>query len=184
MNFLAATQVRKPGDNRTFCNPDPVYRCRHFDVRELVGPEVYSALGEDLCWILLNKTAGPLLRGIDWLRDEYGPATINNWHYHKDGMTLFTESGLRTPIDKHHRDTTAHAMLGSHGGFDLKFLDVTAEYVRQDLKDRVIAKEFVHPSILRIEEAVSWLHVDNMPHFPILSHILPGKHHSLYLIHV
>jgi len=63
------------------------YRCEHFLLQELVGPELFKARGER-CWEMLDVN---LLRTIDLLRKRYGPIVVNNWH----AGGAFTESGLR-----------------------------------------------------------------------------------------
>ena len=53
-----------------------MYKCKYFDIRELVSPEVHRLKG-DRCWRFFSPIA---LKGLDKLREKYGPITINNWH--------------------------------------------------------------------------------------------------------
>ncbi len=128
------------------------YRCDHFDIRELVGPDVFAKRGM-LAWDLMDAE---LLRTLDQLRKRYGVITINNW---ADGGT-FKESGLRDPL------TTTGAVWSMHKfgrAADLKFKDVSAMDVQED----VLAHPDLFPLLTCMENAEAtktWLHVDTRNH--------------------
>ena len=48
-----------------------MFKCRHFDLNELVSPDIWSALTEDACWRLIPPE---VVYGLDTLRDMYGRA--------------------------------------------------------------------------------------------------------------
>ena len=122
-----------------------MYRCKHFDIKELVPPHIFEQRGEK-AWELLDERA---LRTLDSLRDKFGPITVNNWAFGGDRKW----SGLRTPESPYYSETSQH----SYGrAFDCIFHKKEAEEVRQYLlKNR---DEF--PAITSIELDVSWLHFD------------------------
>jgi len=60
-----------------------MYKCKYFEIHELVSPELYEVLGEDKCWELLPET---VKLQLDQIRDEfysvYGEGIlINNWGF-------------------------------------------------------------------------------------------------------
>lgn len=124
------------------------YKCKHFQIEELVPPEVLELIGEEVCWRLFDEE---LLRGIDWLRDEFGPATINNWKW-RGG---FSQSGLRTKSSKYYSPGSMHS-FGQAA--DLKFKNHTPQEIEERLRDYGKI-----PHITRVENTrhtPSWLHVD------------------------
>jgi len=137
-----------------------VYRCQHFCIEELVPPIVLKALGEELCWVLLNILGADLLLALDWLRDQYGGMTINNYKWVKNPLKSRKWSGLRVPSWKSYNPFSMHAGLKGGLAFDIIFRSMTAEQVRQDIKLLSTSGGYVPSGIKRIEEGVSWLHVD------------------------
>jgi hypothetical protein len=121
-----------------------MYKCEHFRIEELVPPELHELLHEDKLWGMFEED---LLRGIDWMRERFGPATINNWVWGGN----FKQSGLRTKNSTHYSETSTHS---KGGGIDLKFRDYTSDQVRASMK------EIHSPYIRRMENKVSWCHVD------------------------
>lgn len=128
------------------------YRCKHFIIQELVGPDVFTARGER-AWELLD--AG-MLQMLDRLRDKFGTCVINNWH--KGGS--FKESGLRD------FGTSTGAKYSMHkfgGGFDLKF----GQHTAKEVFDYVLAHPDEFPFITAMENVLAtktWLHVDGRNH--------------------
>lgn len=142
------------------------YRCDHFDYRELVDEETANYLGESLCWALLNGMGTELLIAMDWLRINFGRMTVNNWHYTrkpKHHPRYRQWSGVRLKGTPYYRYGSAHS--GNHDdlAFDVLFNDYTAQEVRDELTRRVKEGEYVPSAICRIEDDVSWLHVDSRP---------------------
>ena len=123
------------------------YRCNHFQLHELLPPDLYYARG-DAGWQLLDER---LLRAIDALRDWYGPMTINNWYWGGEREW----SGLRTPDSPYYSETSQH----SYGrAADCLFADVPVEMVRTEILEH--PDEPAHKRINSLELDVSWLHID------------------------
>lgn len=127
------------------------YRCKHFEIRELVPESVFNARGL-FSWDLLD--AG-LLMTLDALRDRYGAITVNNWA----SGGAFKESGLRDPF------TTTGAKWSMHKfgrAADLKFAGKSAIEVFDD-----ILKNDTFPHLTCMENAQitkTWLHIDTRNH--------------------
>jgi len=115
-----------------------MYKPEHFELYELVYPEVYDQYAKmnklHLVWGVLDRYA---LWTIDQLRKIYGPCTINNWYQKTDkgytirkGSGVFSESGLRRA------DTDTGSVLSQHKfgrAFDLKFRDIPAPEVVKEM---------------------------------------------------
>lgn len=125
------------------------YKCEHFKIQELVSQELYMKLHEDALWSMFDEN---LLRGIDWLRDQFGPARINTW----SARGHYDQSGIRTKGSKHYSEFSQHS-IGCAA--DLKFDNFTPKMIREKLK----AMNSV-PYITRVEDDTdSWVHVDVKP---------------------
>lgn len=138
---------------------------KHFVAQELVPPEVFAARGAKSLELFDHN----LLRLLDWLRDRYGPAVINNWHL--GGQ--FSQSGLRT-VAFYGSESKYHASFSQHKygrAADLKFSRKDAVEVREDLKLQWSANGLGFP--ISIEEGVSWLHVDTRPHTGLIKFFKP-----------
>lgn len=127
-----------------------MYKCQHFIIEELVTPELHATAHEDVLWSMFDSD---LLKAIDWLRERYGPATINNWKW----SGAFNQSGIRTMDSVHYSKGSMHSVGKA---FDLKFKKVTAQYIRDDLAEMEFGGEKIPAGIRRIENNVSWLHID------------------------
>jgi hypothetical protein len=123
------------------------YECKYFTIQELVPEEVYLDRGVR-AWQLLDER---LLRLLDYLREEFGPAIVNNWNT----GGVYNESGLRTPDCEYYSPYSQHTFGRA---CDIKFVNVKAEEVRQWLKD-TWGDEGLGFSIT-LEENVTWVHVD------------------------
>jgi len=122
-----------------------MYKCRHFDIEELVPPHVYDERGYK-AWELLDER---LLITIDQLRDSLGAATINNYRWGGDRKW----SGLRTPESKVYRPYSQHTFGRA---VDMLFSKVTAEEARR----HILTNKNRYPYIFALELGVSWLHID------------------------
>ena len=128
------------------------YRCEHFLLQELVGPEIFKARG-DRCWEMLNPA---LLRTLDLLRKRYGPLTINNW----ESAGPFQESGMRD------FDTPTGAKFSMHKfgcAADLKPKNISPEEMQKD----ILLHAADYPLLTCMENAAitrTWLHVDVRNH--------------------
>ena len=130
------------------------YKCRYFDIKELVPPEVYYALGEK-AWSLFDDRA---LITLDELREAFGACTVNDWSF----GGKFTESGLRVADCKHYSQFSRHSFGAA---FDCKFKDFTP----QEVQEIIMADPTKFKHISRIEstnKTLAWLHFDvgNFPH--------------------
>ena len=138
---------------------------QHFSVKELVPPSVYEVRGEKSIQLFdLNA-----LRLLDWLRDRYGAATVNDW----DWGGNFSQSGFRT-VEFYGSPEKYFASFSQHKygrAFDVKFQSVSAEEVRLDLKLNWDAQGLGFP--ITLEDDVSWLHVDTRPSKKIISSFKP-----------
>ncbi|MBL4759383.1 MAG: hypothetical protein JKY80_00805 [Mariprofundaceae bacterium] len=123
------------------------YRCKHFNIKELVPKHVYEARG-DKAWELFDDRA---LRMIDALRDHFGVVTVNNWHVGGERNW----SGLRTEDSPYYSAYSQHTFGRA---FDCLFTSVASEKVREEILAKPKA-DFAY-LITGIELATSWLHVD------------------------
>ena len=136
-----------------------MYRCKHFIIEELVPRWFYERVMElplhpdmavKLLWSMFEEK---MLRGIDWIKEEYSPhhpVTINNWKWGGEREW----SGLRTTESEYYREGSQHSIANA---FDLIFKNTTAAKIRLDLMSRSDVP------FSRVEGGVSWLHVDNHP---------------------
>lgn len=130
-----------------------MYECKRFAIYELVPKELYEMMGPNtgVLWNLFDEN---LLLGLDWIADRYSPkdgVTINDWYWGGE----FSQSGLRTTKSEYYSSTSMHS-VGMAA--DMKFKNITAEEIREDLRQLKYA-----PLITRVENKVSWLHVDTKP---------------------
>jgi len=127
-----------------------MYIPKHFKTYELVPEDFYAEhkhKRNKILWIFDDRG----LWTIDQLQERYGTAHMNNWYW--GGRHQYR--GYRPPSCKIGADWSQHR----YGrGFDLKFEDVKAEDVRQDILNNSHDPIFEH--ITCIEMKVSWLHID------------------------
>ena len=131
------------------------YKCKHFIIQELVSKKVYEAKGEQ-CWRWFNPIA---LRGMDKLRERYGPMRMNDWYWggQDDGR------GYHFVGEEKRSEFSGHRHWGS---FDPIFSKVTAKEVRIDLlgheptSNGVLKPIEGFEEITEIEygEQVTWFH--------------------------
>ena len=123
-----------------------MYEPKHLIIQEIVPPVLYDMMTNPKQLFALFDEQ--LLIGADWLRNRYGPMACNNWHLGGD----FKWSGFRTIGSPHYSPGSMHSVGKA---LDLKFSKIAAEEIRADLRKL----EYV-PHITRIEDNVSWLHID------------------------
>lgn len=124
-----------------------MYTCKHFAIHELVPRAVYNDRGEK-AWELLDDR---LLITLDRLRERYGKMKMNDYFW--GGSNQWR--GLRTPDSPYYSKYSQHT-FGRAG--DPIFQEVTAEKVRQDLRDNPDDPCFEY--IQSVELGVSWFHFD------------------------
>ena len=127
----------------------------YFDIQELVGPIEYSRFGNN-CWRYLRTE---LLHTILVVRRDIlkVPMYVNNWAL---GGSL-KERGLRCNISSISKDKTMDGILYMSGhsfgaAIDFDAKGMTAESVRK----KIIMNELLLPYPIRIENGVSWVHID------------------------
>jgi hypothetical protein len=129
-------------------------KSKHFQIHELVPPAVFTMFGENGWWFIDRR----LIVLIDAMRDEFGPATINNYRFKGDREW----SGLRTPDSPYYKTTSQHS---AGRAVDIIFKDISAPDVRKSMlanKEKWLA---IVPSItLENVDAkgneIMWTHVD------------------------
>jgi hypothetical protein len=95
-----------------------------------------------------------ILRGADWLRELFGPCTING----KFGGKGFTESGLRDPFTKTGAPFSQHKFGRA---LDLKFHKVTCKEVYDYIiRNPGQARENGITTVEDIAFTGTWLHID------------------------
>jgi hypothetical protein len=126
------------------------YRPKYFALNEVVHPGAIQALGER-AWTLMDER---ILRGADWLREMFGPCTING----KFGGKGFTESGLRDPFTKTGAKFSQHKFGRA---LDLKFHKVTCKEVYEYIiRNPGQARENGITTVEDIAFTGTWLHID------------------------
>jgi hypothetical protein len=139
-----------------------MYKPRHFTLKELTCPHVFSKFGE-VAWQFFDDK---MLMTIDLIRDQLGPIYVNNWDFDKKmrdltGMSLFDERGFRCIQCSLVKDAIAQNrlyvsphMTGQGVDFDVK--GMLASEVRKWLKENSL----ILPYPIRLENAVTWVHLD------------------------
>lgn len=122
-----------------------MYIPAHFQIQELVPPDVFAERGE----LAITALDERLVRTLDQLRKAFGPCTVNDWVF---GGQL-TERCFRTPDCHHYKPYSQHSFGRAA---DCTFKNHTAEAVRKS----VIASRSLFPYITFIEDTVSWFHFD------------------------
>jgi hypothetical protein len=131
-----------------------VYRPQFFKLYELICPEVYNKFG-DMAWQFFDDK---IVVNIDWVRRTLNKfITINNWHEGGE----FDQRGLRCIQCKIVSDACHQGQVYVSGhilgkAFDFDVEGMTADEVRVWValnKDKL-------PYPIRLEENVSWVHMD------------------------
>lgn len=122
-----------------------LYIPEHFELQELVPRHVYQDRGMQ-GWELLDPL---LLETIDVIRNQFGPAIINNWA--TGGNREW--SGLRTQESPYGSQYSQHRFGRAA---DMLFSNVTVHEARE----YIIANPDRFPLITGIEKDVDWLHID------------------------
>ena len=130
-----------------------IYRPRHFDLKELVCPDIYNKFG-DVAWQFFDDK---MLMTLDLLRDQLGPIYVNNW----DSGGQFDERGFRCiqcslvkKAIKEKRLYVSPHMTGQGVDFDVE--GMTASQTRIWILSNQIKLGFP----IRLEKNVTWVHLD------------------------
>ena len=122
---------------------------KHFDLREFVTPEAYTALGDNAIWLIDHR----LVDVVEALRDHFqAPIIINNWHtggqYHESGLRNFdTATGAKYSQHKYGRAA------------DLKIAGVDPETARQEIRTWFSSFNILGLTTIELNTP-SWVHVD------------------------
>lgn len=129
-----------------------MYKPKYFILEELVSRKAFETINHDQLWSIFDPN---LLRAADWIKETFSlnsPVTINNWKW--GGNRQF--SGLRQSGDDYYSPTSMHS---AGKALDMIFKNKTAEEIRQAIRDFEYKGNIV-PYITRIEDEVTWLHID------------------------
>jgi len=125
-----------------------------FELKELVSEQVYKRYGKQ-AWDFFDPR---LIKTIDFLKSHYDwTITINDWSW---GGSL-QQRGFRANLDPLVKNKTDQNKLycSAHGrgqGVDFNVKGLSAEKIRQIL----IEDHNLLPYNVRIEDGVSWVHLD------------------------
>lgn len=123
------------------------YKPRHFQIRELVPPDVYLERGDGAIILFDSR----ILWTLDALRDVLAvPLTVNTWH----SGGAYTQRGYRTDPD-----TGARYSQHRFGrAVDFTVSGMTAQTFRDNVRSGDYPTQLQY--ITRIEDGVSWVHLD------------------------
>ena len=121
---------------------------KHFKIHELVPKSIYTKYGEG-AWKFISRD---IIIAIDNLKEHFnkGTMTINNYYWNGDRNW----SGLRTPDSPYYNPTSAHSMGKA---VDIIFSSYDINEVREYIRNN---HKILVPTITRMEDNVSWLHID------------------------
>lgn len=126
------------------------YIPKYFGAHELVDEKTYDLFehNPELIFRLFDEN---VLKGADWIRERYGPMTVNDWV----NSGPFSWRGLRNPNAKKFYSPTS--MHSSGQAIDMSPSNYTARDVIDDLK-----KLGDVPYISRVEDedGMTWIHID------------------------
>lgn len=140
-------------------------KCKNFDIRELVCPDVYNRDGKE-AWRYFRPV---LLDFLDWFRDSISrPVYINNWHWGGNkSQRGYRCNRCALVAGKKRLYVSAH-MLGA--GVDFNVKNMTPNQVRKWLHEHVADFFAKHPQYnkkCRLESArlaPTWVHIDFYDH--------------------
>lgn len=133
-----------------------IYKCKYFDIRELVSPIVYNTWGER-AWMFFNPD---VLKELDYIRETYNsPIIINNWYK----LGSLKQCGLRSNMDEIVKNKkglylSAHC-LGC--GFDLHCGKNNHRKLFDHVYNLIKNKKLKHFQRLENwQQTGTWVHVD------------------------
>lgn len=135
---------------------DPLYKCNHFGLHELVPPDIYHQRGER-GWSFLNLN---MLILADKIRDTYGPTFINTYALPPSIQKIYgvrKESGLRVPHQKTYTRDSDHSRANA---WDMIFQDIDSSEIRKDIIEGKIV--FDIPVVIECTihgNEIGWLHI-------------------------
>ena len=122
-----------------------MYKCKHFEIHELVPQDVYEKYGEK-AWQFFDVS---LLETLDQLREHFGSLTVNTWkwggHLSQRGLRSFDYGGI------------GNRSLHKLG----KAIDCSSKvHSSEDMRQYILNNQEQFPHIRGLELDVSWLHFD------------------------
>ena len=127
----------------------------YFSVKELVCKHVYERYGEKAAMFLDDK----LIETLNVIREQIlcAPMTVNNWHAGGN----FTQRGLRCNICELVKNKTDAGRLYLSAHMLGKAVDCSVEgMTAEEARRLIIDKQELLPYPIRLEDGVSWLHID------------------------
>lgn len=127
----------------------------YFSIKELVCKHVYERYGEGAAMFLDEK----LIETLNVIREQIlcAPMTVNNWHTGGN----FTQRGLRCNICELVKNKTDAGRLYLSAHMLGKAVDCTVKgMTAQEARRLIIEKQELLPYPIRLEDGVSWLHID------------------------
>ena len=124
------------------------YKCKHFQISELVDKATYNKLGEQ-AWMLFNPTA---LIALDGIREYFGSAVyVNDW----SSSGVFQFRGFRSMTCNTGATYSQHRFGNA---FDCDVKGLSANSARKQIVDDMDSPllEF----ITCLESDVNWVHFD------------------------
>lgn len=136
------------------------YKCKYFQLKELVNPALLKTLPESTLWSLFDDR---LLRMADKIREKYGPCTINTPSLH--------ECGLRDPNSATGAKYSMHKIARA---LDMHIVSIEKQWAgnkagKQAAYNRVREQLLADPDFdeLNFEQnskeypqGITWLHVE------------------------
>jgi len=119
-----------------------------FEIHELVPQEIFMSLHEEIIWRLVPEN---LIDAIDSVKKEFnlGTMTINNYEW--GGSRNW--SGLRTIASPYYSPTSQHSIFNATDS-------IFNSYTANEIRKYILANPHKFPKIRRLENNVSWLHLD------------------------
>lgn len=132
-----------------------MYRCRHFDIEELVPPETLQGLGEAKCWWLFDQDG---LKTLDALREAFDrPLVINDWKW--GGLLRY--SGFRPPSCTEGAEFSQHRFGRA---FDVKVEGKQSLELSDQLRAHIRQFRHRYTWIRCLETDITWCHIDGRNH--------------------
>lgn len=126
-------------------------RCKWFEIRELIPPDIYDKSIEDELWCLIDDN---LKEVLDFIREHIvkAPLTCNNWHL----------GGSRVASGYRDRNCPVGAKYSQHKEGRAADL-ICSKYTAEQMRQMILASQCDLPHYIRMEDGVDWLHVDTKP---------------------
>lgn len=127
----------------------------YFNIKELVCPDIYNKFGEQSWMFIDNK----LIETLDIVREKIlcRPMVINNWA----AGGGYTQRGLRCNICQLVKIKTDIGRIYMSAHNFGKAIDATVQgMTAQEARNLIIKNKILLPYPIRLEDGVSWLHLD------------------------